>query len=338
MSTDVKTLADQLLDAQVQFVIGELTGKRLAKVVARDVDDVLALAGKLILADLVDPEQVKAAGRRLIEKVGGSPIVEDLVTALSDAIYDLSASEQYNLGDVVGRDPVEALVAKVLSMQTLHERALDRMAESPLVAVIASRFVSKIVSDFVQQNRQVAERLPGAKSLFSLGASAASKVRNAPIIGEAADRGTQMAIRRTNNAMRDLIRDAPLQGAAMELWDLHADEPVADLRLYLSQQELREIAVLVHEIVTSARDSAYAGALVDECVDVFFERYGSRDVASLLPELGITRDDLVDELQRFLPPIIEAAKQDGRLDALIRDRLTPFFTSKKVLAILGSAK
>jgi hypothetical protein len=128
MSTDVKTLADQLLDAQVQFVIGELTGKRLAKVVARDVDDVLALAGKLILADLVDPEQVKAAGRRLIEKVGGSPIVEDLVTALSDAIYDLSASEQYNLGDVVGRDPVEALVAKVLSMQTLHERALDRMA------------------------------------------------------------------------------------------------------------------------------------------------------------------------------------------------------------------
>jgi hypothetical protein len=204
--------------------------------------------------------------------------------------------------------------------------------------VIASRFVSKIVSDFVQQNRQVAERLPGAKSLFSLGASAASKVRNAPIIGEAADRGTQMAIRRTNNAMRDLIRDAPLQGAAMELWDLHADEPVADLRLYLSQQELREIAVLVHEIVTSARDSAYAGALVDECVDVFFERYGSRDVASLLPELGITRDDLVDELQRFLPPIIEAAKQDGRLDALIRDRLTPFFTSKKVLAILGSAK
>jgi hypothetical protein len=335
---DSKVLADRLLTAQVEFVLGELTGKRLAQVVARDVDDVLKIAAKVTVADIADPDVVKGALRRLIEQVGGSTLLEELVTALADAIYDLSASENYNLGEVVERDPVEALIVKVLSMHTLHDRALDRMAESPLVATVATRFVTKIVGDFLQQNRQMAERLPGAKSLISFGVGAASKVRNATgvdqLLGDAAGKSTQFAIKRTNSAIRDLIHDAPLQGAAMEIWDLHADAPVSDLREYLSKQELRDVVVLVHELVTSARSSDYVGELVDECVDVIFEQYGARDVASLLPDLGISRDDIVRDLGELLPPVIEAATADGRLEALVRARLKPFFASKQVHAIL----
>jgi hypothetical protein len=334
-----KDVANRLLDAQVEWVLAEFSGKRLTQVIKRDVDDLLELARRLTVIDVVDPEQLKGAARRLVERAGGSELVQDLVTALSDAIYDLSASEDYNLGEVVERDPVEALVAKVLSMHTLQDRALDRMAESPLVAAVATRFVTKIVGDFLQQNRQMAERVPGAKSLISFGMGAASKVRSATVdqfLGDAAGKSTQFAIKRTNSAMRDLVREAPLQGAAMEIWDLHADEPISDLRGYLSKAELRELAVLVHDIISSARTTEYAGHLVDECVDVFFERYGERDLASLLPELGISRDDVLDEAQRFVPPLVDAAKRDGRLEELVRARLKPFFTSKKVLAILES--
>src|SRR5438445_3577813 len=130
---DPKLLADRLLDAQVEFVLGELTRKRLAQVIARDVDDVLAIAERLTVSDIVDADVVKGALQRAVDRIGGSTLLEDIVTALSDAIYDLSASENYTLGEVVDREPVEALVVKVLSMHTLHDRALDKIAESPLV-------------------------------------------------------------------------------------------------------------------------------------------------------------------------------------------------------------
>lgn len=344
MTAVAKKLADQLLDAQVEFVLAELSGDRFAEVVARDVDDVLSVAGTLIVSDIVDAEQVKKTGRRLVDQIGGSQLVEDLVAALSGAIYDLSASDDYHLGDVVERDPVAALIAKVLSMDTLHDRALDRLTESPIVATVASRFVTKIISDFVQQNRARAEKLPGMSSLLSLGTSAASKVRNASdrhldqFLGDAAGKGAQFALRRTNNAIRELIHDAPLQDAAMEIWDLHADEPISGLREYLTQQDLRELALLVHEIVTTARTSDYAGHLLDACVDVFFERYGSSDVAALLPELGLSRDDLIADICRFAPPVIEAAKADGVLAAQIRKRLEPFFHSAAVTDLLSPPK
>src|SRR6476646_4239433 len=103
MSARADDVARRLLDAQVEFVIAELTGERFAEVVARDVDDVLAVASTLIVSDIVDVEQVKATARRLVERIGGSPMVEDLVGAISDALCDLTASERYDLGAGVAR-------------------------------------------------------------------------------------------------------------------------------------------------------------------------------------------------------------------------------------------
>src|SRR5438067_1214 len=92
-------------------------------------------------------------------------------------------------GSVVARDPVEALIVKVRSMDRLHEEAMRRLNRSPLVATVAAKFIGKIISDFVAQQRQMAERLPGAKSLFSLGQSAANRVLSNPIVGDAANKG-----------------------------------------------------------------------------------------------------------------------------------------------------
>ncbi len=248
-----RSVADQLLDAQVAYLLAELDDDRVVDTLTGTVDDILAVAATMRLADVADVETVKDIARRVVSAVASSPNLEALVGALADAIY---ANEgEYALGDTVAREPVEALVAHLLAMRTLQDRALDRFTESPLVGVVAAKFVTTIIGDFVQQNRQRAEKLPGMSSLFSLGQSAASRMPGMGMISDAAGKSAQFAVKSTRGAMRDMMRDAPVQGAAMELWDLHADEPVGDLRAYLSQQELRELVLIVHDILVSARDS-----------------------------------------------------------------------------------
>ncbi len=337
----VDELAERLLDAQVRFALAELAGERLAATVARDVDDVLAVAGTLTLDEVVDRAQVKQTARLLAVQAVGSPMVEDLVGAIAEAGYDLEAGDEHRLGDVVDRQAVEDLVAKVLSMHDTHERLLERLTESPLVATVASRFVAKIVADFVQQNRARAEKVPGMSSLLSLGVGAASKVRNATdrhldqFLGDAAGRSAAYALRRTNSVTLELLRDAPVQGAVMEIWDLHADDPIGALRAYLTRDDTRDLALLVHALVRGARDTDYTAALLDAAVDVFFDRYGPHDVASLLTDLGLGRDDLVTQLQAYAPRVIEAARANGVLEAQIRKRLEPFFRSEQVRTLLA---
>lgn len=339
MSPAAQDLAARLLDAQVEWIVAELTGEGLVELLANDVDDLLAIGGQLPLDSVVSADAVKLVLRRTVDAAGDSPLLTSALDTLADAVYDLPAASDHKLGDVVDRGHVEELVAKVLSMHRLQDRAMDRMLQSPAVGTVASRFVGKIVADFVQQNRERMEKVPGARSLMSIGFGAANKVRNATadsFLGDAAGKGAQYAIRRTNSATRELIREAPLKEAALELWDLQAAEAVSDLRSYVTVADVREIVQIVRALVADARASAYAGELLDGCVDAFFAEYGSTDVAALLVDLGIGHDDLLFGLTQLAPAMLETLRSTGDLDRIVRTRLQPFFASDPLLALLGS--
>ncbi|MBE7186909.1 hypothetical protein [Jatrophihabitans endophyticus] len=336
-------LARQLLEAQTAWVVAELTGPRLDDLLAHDVADLMALAGELTLAEVADPAQVKTSARRLAALVIGSEALAGLVPAVADAVHDAPAADEHLLGDVVGREHVDALVARALELHRLEDRVMERLAESPLVATIAQRYVTKLVGDFLQANREQAEKLPGVSTMFSVGLGAASRVRGAAdkrlggLLGDAQNRSTQFAIKRSNGALREILRDAPVHDAAMELWDLQAAEPVAALREYLTAADLRDLLSIVHAAVVDASGHEYVGALIDAGVDVVFERWGSTDLAAVLADLGLTADVLLDDLRRFAPPLLEAAARDGRLAELVRTRLAPFFELESTRALLDGA-
>ncbi|MBF6245862.1 MULTISPECIES: hypothetical protein [Nocardia] len=343
--TAAQDIAAKLLDAQVDYLLAEVTGDRFAEVVARDVDDVLAVADTIVFRDVVSVDEARQTVRTVVNRMGGSPVLQDSVAVFADAIYDnIAENNDYTLGDVVDREPVEALLEKIFGMHQAQERLLERLTESPLVATAASKFVDKLIDDFMESNRQMASKVPGVGSLVSFGTNAAKSARKAAekassgtFIGDMAGKGAMFALKRTNNAIREMLRDAPVHGAAMEFWDLHAGEPVSGLRDYLTQADLRELALLVHRIVVTTRDKEYVGVLLDECVDVFFTKYGDHTLGALLPELGLAADDIRTEILRYGPAVVEAAKRNGVLAKLIRERLEPFYTSEPVLAILAEA-
>ncbi|MFB7879186.1 MULTISPECIES: hypothetical protein [unclassified Nocardia] len=339
--TQARQIAEQLLDAQVDFLLGEVTGDRFAEVIARDVAAVLAVGDTIVFGDVVSLEQGEETVATVFDRIGGSPVIADTVGIFSDAIYDhIAANTEYTLGDVVDREPVEALLEKIFGMHQAQERILDRLTESPLVATVASRFVDKLIGDFMQANRERAEKIPGVSSLMSLGQSAANrakKVADSTFVGDLAGKGALFALKRTNNAIRDMLRDAPVHSAAMEFWDLHADEPVAGLREYLTQKDLNELVQICYEIAVTTREKEYFGLLVRECVEVFYQKYSGHTLSAMLPELGLTAEDISTEILRYGPAVIEAAKRNGVLAGLIRERLEPFFLSDQVLAILTPA-
>jgi hypothetical protein len=341
--TDQRKVAEQLLDAQVEYILGEVSGERLAEVVARDVDDLLAVLDATPVVQLVHRDDVKATAYLIVDQPGGSELVRGMVVALGETIYQHTANDEHHLGDIVDREQVQALVRKVIGMRRLHEEIFRRLSESPTVATVASWFVTRLVSDVMQQNRQLAEKVPGVSSLLSLGDKAANRVRGATsrhfdeFVGDLAGKGAQAALRRLNNAIQHTVSDAPLEDAAMEVWDLQAEDKISGLRDFVTQDELGELSAAVYEIWLGMRGTEYFRELLGAGIDVFFDLYGGHSVSTLLGELDVSRDDLVREVQRFAPAVVDALRQDGRLEALIRARLEPFFYSDAVLKILERA-
>lgn len=331
-------LADALLDAQVQFMLAEFTGERLLEVVDRDVRELLTIAEHHRLDEVVDRTAVQETVWMIADLAVGSKLVEESVAVIADAIHDNPANDDYALETVVDREPISDLFAKILSMHATHERGLERLTDSPLFAGVVASFVNKLVADMIAQNRQIAEKLPGMGSLFSLGMGAASKMKGVSdqFLGDVAGKGAQFALRRTNSAILDVLRTAPVHDAAMQLWDVHADAPVGSLREYIDRADFAELAAIGYRLVASGRNTEFSRTLLDACVEAFFDRYGEHTIADLLPELGLSTDLLVAEVQRYAPGIVAAVEADGVLERLVRSRLEPFYHSDRVLGLLGS--
>lgn len=328
------TLADQLLDAQVRYVMGQLRAPELTEQLERDLDDLLARAGELSLATLVDPEKVKPILRRLLSTAPASVAASEAVEVVADVLHD-GPAEPFTAGDLADRQQIEALLDELFGMSDLAERALDRLAASPLVGTVAARFMGRIVGEVLQANRAVAEKVPGLGSLMSFGTSAASKMMGAAdkqfeaLVGDTAGKGAAFAVRRLNSIVIETLRDPTTRQALLQVWDLVAQEPVVGLGHYLEREEVYELAHALQGVVATAAATDHAGALADAVVDAFYARYGELPLRTLLDELGIERDDLLGDLRALAPDALQIVTEQ-----MVRARLQPFFASPEVAQLL----
>jgi hypothetical protein len=341
MTTDAAALADRLLDAHVAHLVEELTGPDGTGAVAADVRILLEALADVTVHELIDHDAARGTVELLLDTVGRSAAVASLVETLPVLLYDLPADDVHHLGEVVDRRHVEALVDELARSANLRAEIRRRTEQSPTLAVVATRFVSALVSDTVQQNRRRAERLPGVKSMLGVGDFAARQARGmAPkqleqLVGDAADLGTKVALERVIRALDDALDDEMIANAAMEIWDLHAAEPVAGLRAYLATSEVEGLAETGREAWRSAAASPWLRAAVDAAVARFLHRYEQYTVTEMLAALGLDVDRVVAEVQRHLPGALDALEQSGQLESLVRRRLEPFYRSQTALEILA---
>lgn len=343
MTTDAAGLADQLLDAQVAHLVAELTGPSGARSVADDVRRLLETLTDEPVEVLVDPDTLRATVGSLLTAMGPSRAVADLLETLPVLVHGLPANDDHRLEEVVDRAHVEAAVDELARSSTLRREVVRRLEQSPTLAVLATRFVSALVGDAVQENRRRAERVPGVRSMLGVGDFAARQARGlAPkqleqALGGAADRGTQVALERVTRALVDAMDEDVIRAATMEIWDLHATDRVAGLRAYLSAEEFERLAVTGREVWETTHTAPWFHALVDAAVVAFLDRYGTRTVGEALDAFGLDADHVTAEVERHVPGILDALAQSGDLDAIVRRRLEPFYRSDAVLEILGGA-
>ncbi|MCW2852790.1 MAG: hypothetical protein JWM84_2454 [Nocardioides sp.] len=333
------SLAQQLLDAQVAFHLDRLSGERLAAMVADLAGDAFEAAGRHPIGDLVDQRAVKDIVSRALATVPGSAAVAGFVELATEVLAE-GPAEAYPLGDLVDRDQVAAVLDELLALGPALERALERLTASPLVGTMASRFMGRIVGEVLQANKAVADKVPGLGSLMSFGTSAASRVMGAAdkqfegLIGDTMGKGGTFAVRRLNRIVIETLRDPTTREAVLQVWDLAAARPVSGMGEQ-GREQVSGVVGAVHELVVTALAHEHVARLGDAVVDAFFERFGGYTPTELLDELDLSREDLIADLVRIAPGVVDVLREGGDLERLLREHLEPFYASAEVRDLLG---
>lgn len=328
-------IAERLLDAQVAWLVGRLTGDELPGMVERDLRALLDLESRITLADLVDAERAKRIVREALATVPPSTGASTIVTMVADVVYD-GPEASYTLGEVVSREDVERVAEAALSRTDLLARVLDDISASPLASTLASRFVGRLVGEVLQSNRAAAERIPGLGALVALGVGAAG------VVAGAADKqiegvlgmGATFATRRLNRVLVETLKDPAARAAVLEVYDLYADRPIPHLRDVAKRKDVHRAAGLLQDIAIPGATSEPVLALADALVDAFWRIYGDHPATAFATDLGLDHDALIAQATSMATVAVTVAHENGDLERLVRERLAPFYASPEVAAIL----
>ncbi|MEP6814562.1 MAG: hypothetical protein ABI873_03300 [Marmoricola sp.] len=90
----------------------------------------------------------------------------------------------------------------------------------------------------------------------------------------------------------------------------------------------------VHDLAVTSVVNEHVAHLGEVIVGGFFERFGGYTPTELLDELDLSREDLVDDPVRIAPRVVDALRETGDLERMLRAELEPFYTSNEVTVLL----
>ncbi len=246
-------------------------------------------------------------------------LTDSVLAAQQGALVDDTPLEE-----VVRREDYDRLTAALAAMTGLQETMIDQVTTSKVYADLISHVLLHGIQNYVTTESPIA-RVPGASSLMRMGQSAFDTA--APRLSKGIEKqltafvsaNLQDTLRESRAFLTTVVDEEAVAEVAEEFWSSNATKTVADAAELIPQESLIEFA----EVARDALGHVLGTASFYNAVSAVLDANAARTVADLLAEADITPATVVTHSRTW---VLRAA-DDGLLEDLIRQRLTPFYES-----------
>ena len=327
MADNKQEVANRLLDGLVEHLLAKLSPAQLDGLIEQELDYALDVATRYTLNDWVSAEQIRITAQKYAAEMDISGAIPELVGDMVEQFYDHGIQSDRLIGDVVDEDVVMALLDKVLEIP-LSRQSMAWLGRNPVLLALLAGGAQLGLKTLLHQglppalHDQLRKRLP------------------ARWLGSLEVRLQEWLLKRMEQLLSDpwLYRDEnldELRELVLVAWQEFSQRPVAELRELISSEDIQELFVIGFEYWRDLRHTDYFIAMLDSGVNAFFDKYGDTTLMELLDELGVTRDLMLDDARRFLPPVMEKLRAEGLLEAWLRRHLEGYFERAETLELLN---
>lgn len=327
MVSNKQEVANRLLDGLIRYLLARLSSKQLDSLIVEELDYALERGAGYSLNQWVQAEQVFATAQKYAVKMDISGAIPELVGDIVEQLYDDAIQSEHLVGDVIDEVVVTALLDKFLEIP-LSRESMAWLGRNPVLLALLAGGAQLGLKTLLHQGlpgplrSQLSKRLP-ERWLASL------EIRL-----------QEWLLRRTEQLLSDpyLYRDEnldELRELVKVAWQDFGQRPVADLKELVSSEDIQELFVIVFDYWRELRHTDYFNVMLEAGVRAFFDKYGDTSLTGLLDELGVTRELMLDDARRFLPPVMAKLQDEGLLEEWLRRHLEGYFQAQETLEILN---
>lgn len=333
--------AAALLDAHVAWTLAQLQPDALRPQVESQIDALMADIGGLKLKELVALKDVQDTALKYASEVKLGGAVPALVGDIARQLYDHKVHQKTRLDELLPDQMFEEFLDKFLELRSLREAIIHESVSNPIYISIVSELLVNGIQEYVANGSKLAGKLPGAKSALRLGKAVVSRARP-ELSGELEDnlrtfvrKNAEERMRASEQLLLEAFESDTFRQVILDLWDDNKHRTVADVQNFAGKLDIEEGFVIGYEYWQHLRQTDFYRELIKAGIAAFYKAYGNRSLNSILKDIGISTEMMIEEAVRYAPPIIDTLNKKKLLEPMIRRALAPFYESEAVSRILA---
>lgn len=344
MPKSVEALAQQLLQAQTQFVVAQLKSDARSELVAAEVGHWLDGLATVRLNEIVDKPMLLTAVRVCcVEYRQSKEILAFRQTALKQLLETVCSAECHRdtcVGEVLSKKEYDLCIEKMIDLKRLREDLIEQVLQSEIYRNLVSDVLYTGIKGFILEENLIA-KLPGISTLLRMSKWGVSRTlpNLEPFVESAAKAFIAANIPATvalsQRTLEASLTAGNIRALADSIWEQLHTKKLAAGASYFNAEDFSDTASIVQNLWESYSVTPHFMRLVEELLDQCLETYGEQTIAALFFELGGNKTLLADQIERFLQVWVQSLDKKGQLETLVKRQLKPFYESEACHAILG---
>jgi len=330
--TDTVDLAKRLLDAHVVYELQRFDAASLPEMIEREVEALFAWAADATLDDVATREQINSVIDRYVVELKISGALTELAGEMSSLVVTSKLSEQIRVDQVLQPDEFAQFADKLTGLEKLWRELLHLVVQSDAYARLLSSTLQRGALDVLFRETSGAAGHSLLEGLLTkLRPLIAQRLE--PHLSALLERLIKHSVRHTEERLMGALDPEAMRALVDEVWDEVGPMRLSDAFKLIGSHDLEDFVVLGYEFWQRYRKTRYFREISRELVDYFFTKYSGESLLSLLDEVGVTSQMVIEELQGFVPPLLAHARQTGLIEQRIRAHLEGFYASEAAIAL-----
>lgn len=322
-----------MLDAHVKFELRQWQGAALNKTLKTEATAILEWLESVPVGQLLSDRKALDAAVTVALDASLSQLVPAAVTQAAQAVTGKLSKDNSKLSAVIDKDSYDQLAATVIGMQELRHELIAQATTNDAYSQLISHVMYQGIKNYIQTENVITRKVPGASTLMKMSQSAMSTA--APKLEKAIDKqltafiasNVQDSVRESQRYLDKVLDEKLLTVVADEVWQANANAKVSQLAGLVSPASIDQLVAAGHATWAQLRQSKVFLGLVDAITTDLLDQFGERTVGELLADAGVSSDEVVAAVIPLAKPVVARAVKDGLVEARIRARLEPFYTS-----------
>lgn len=330
--------ASALLAAHRQHLLAQFAADNVANTLSREVNAFLDWSQTRPINAVVKVEDIQSIAQRYVLQQAPSTGLQTQILHLVKAAINSPINDKTYIHQLIEHKDYLAIVDKIASHEQLRQDIIHTVVGNPVYAKLLSDIVYQALSDYLGSENPLAKKVPGMSSLMKMGKGIMESTGGNAALESALKsylhKNTQKIVDISEKILLKTLDAKQIHHVADQLWHKVRALPLSVVKQYINQQDIEFGVKTGVTLWNHARHTAYAQEMLNELISAWYQGFAQQDGVSLLADLNISREQLVQEILLFVQPVVADMLETGFIAARIDAQLSDFYQSEAVAALL----